>query len=144
MQIALDVPRQVVGRLIAPCAVLLQGLHDDPVQFATKLLAEFASVDVAVVRDRGQFGRRQRAHPRAGARRIDFPDDPPQFVRTPCPQRILFKWRVAGEELIEQHPQRVNVAPRVDVHAAQPRLLGAHVQRRPHHLLEARVQRQFR
>ncbi|HVC95978.1 MAG TPA: hypothetical protein VND64_19980, partial [Pirellulales bacterium] len=34
MEIALDVMRQAVGRLITPVAVLLQALHRDPIELA--------------------------------------------------------------------------------------------------------------
>ncbi len=44
-------------------------------------------------------------------------------------------------QFVEHHAQRINVAPRIDIHTALTGLLGAHVDWRPHHLIECRVQR---
>jgi tetratricopeptide (TPR) repeat protein len=49
--------------------------------------------------------------------------------------------RFAGQQLVEQHAQAVDVAARVDVQPAHLRLLGAHVERRADHLLELRINR---
>ena len=54
---------------------------------------------------------------------------------------LLVERRRAGQQLVQQHAERVDVAPGVDVQAAHLRLLRAHVQRRADHLGEAGEQR---
>ena len=58
-----------------------------------------------------------------------------------CCQPILVERRGARQQLVQQHAQRIDVAPRVDVQAGHLRLFGAHVERRADHLGEAREQR---
>ena len=41
--------------------------------------------------------------------------------------RCLVERRVAGEQFVEQHAQRIDVAARVDVQLVELGLLGAHV-----------------
>ena len=45
------------------------------------------------------------------------------------------------EQFVEHDAQRIDVAPRVDVQAALTSLFGTHVERRPDHLIETRVER---
>ena len=49
--------------------------------------------------------------------------------------------RRAGQQLVEEHAEGVDVGPRVHVEAVELGLLGAHVQRRAHELAVGRVQR---
>jgi len=42
----LDVQRQPVGRLVAPCPILLQGLHHDPIQIALRQMNELGRLGV--------------------------------------------------------------------------------------------------
>ena len=98
-------------------------------------------LNLTAVGNRRQIGRLQRADPRTGTRWIDFPNDPPHLVHTGRAQRVLFKRRVAREQFVEQHAQRIDVAARIDIHAALTGLLGAHVERRAHHLTQAGVER---
>ena len=53
----------------------------------------------------------------------------------------LSKRRRAGEQLVEQHAERIDVAAGIDVEAVHLGLLGAHVERRADHLAEAGVER---
>ena len=46
-QVPLDVPGEIAGRLVAPRAILLKGLHHDPVQVAVQELAELDRVRLA-------------------------------------------------------------------------------------------------
>ena len=52
--------------------------------------------------------------------------------------RSLSNGVVAGQQLVQQHAQRIDVAARVDVELTELGLLGAHVERRADHLREAR------
>ncbi len=54
---------------------------------------------------------------------------------------LVGEWRRAGQKLIQQHAQRVDVAPRVDILVVQLGLLGRHVLQRAHHRPETRVHR---
>ena len=51
VQVTLDVGGQGAGRLIAPVAVLLQGLHHDPVQVAAQQPAELAGLRAGDARE---------------------------------------------------------------------------------------------
>ena len=79
----------------------------------------------------------------AGARLgwLFLANDAADLVEGRLLQAFLLKRRAAGEQLIQEHSQRVDVAAGVDVEARHLRLLGAHVQRRADHLREARKDR---
>ena len=51
VQVAIDVPRQLVGRLVAAVAILVQRLHHDPVQLATQESAEPLRIALPLGRD---------------------------------------------------------------------------------------------
>ena len=77
----------------------------------------------------------------ARPRRLLLADDPADLVEAGLAQPLLVERRGAGEQFVEQHAQRVDVAAGVDVQAAHLGLLGAHVQRRADHLAEAGEER---
>ena len=108
VQVAAQVQGQRVGRLVAPVAVLLQGLESDPVQVALEL--------------RG---------PDAGRLWVLLPDPAPHFVDAQGVRRRLERER-SREELVEDDAQGVHVGAGVDVQVGHLRLLGAHVLRRAH------------
>ncbi len=137
---ALDVLGQGAGRLVATVAVLLQALHHDPVQLAAEQLAQPPRVTLALDRD-GRGALSQRAEPRARAGWLLLADDPAHLVVAHLPQPLPVERRGAGQQLVEQHAQGVDVAARVHVQPAQGRLLRGHVQRRADHLGEVREQR---
>jgi hypothetical protein len=56
-------------------------------------------------------------------------------------QTLAIEGSVAGQQLVEQYPQRVNVRPRVHVQPAHLRLLRAHVGRRANQLPVGREER---
>ena len=71
---------KLVGRLVAPRAVLLQRLHHDPVQLAAdQSTLSFFGSDLAVGGD-GWQRVAERADPQARLGRLFFADDPPHFV----------------------------------------------------------------
>ena len=81
-QVALEVARQAVGRLVSPVAVLLQRLHHDPVQLAAHQPAQPRRLDVRG-RPRSLGSSSVRAQPRARPRRLLLADDPQHLQRTP-------------------------------------------------------------
>jgi len=76
IQIALHVGGKGAGRLLAPVAVFLQALHDDPVQLLAQEVAEPLRIALAVGGDR-RGGHAQRADARARFRRFLLADHPP-------------------------------------------------------------------
>ena len=136
VQIALDVAREIVGRFVAARAVLLQRLHHDPVQLVAQRVAQLDRIGPAMF-GHGGGGLAHRADARAGSRRLLFADHAADFVEPRIFELLAVERRAAGEQLVEQHAQRIDVAARVDVQAAAFRLLGAHVERRADHLAVA-------
>ena len=83
----------------------------------------------------------ERADLLAGSAGFDFADHSADFVKSSLLECLFVKRRRAGEQLVQQHAQRIDVAARIDIQAAQLRLLGTHVHRRPDHLAVAGVDR---
>ncbi len=96
--------------------------------------------DLAPGRD-GREGVAERAQPRARLGWFLLADDPAQLVEGRVAEHVLIERRRAGQQLVQEHTQRVDVAAGVDVHAREFDLLGAHVQRCAHELGEGRVDR---
>ena len=71
--------------------------------------------------------RRDRGEPRAGLGRLDLADDPLDLGKTRRTQRLALEGSRTRQQLIQDHAERVDVAPRVDVLRAHLGLLGAHV-----------------
>ena len=125
-EVALDVLGEAVGRLVPPRPVLLQRLHHDPVEVAADELRQPGRLDLALGRDRRQVLSRLRK-PRARLRRLLLADPPQDLGEGRLAQRLALQRRRAGQQLVEQHAQRVDVGPRVDVEPGHLGLLGAHV-----------------
>ena len=66
-----------------------------------------------------------------------FADQTTDFVESGVLELFAVERRAAGEQLVEQHAQRIDVAAGVDVQAAAFGLLGTHVERRADHLAVA-------
>ena len=78
----------------------------------------------------GRYGRcrlAQRADPRAGLRWFLFADDAAHLVVASLFETILVERRGAGQQLVQEHTQRVDVAAGIDIDVAQGRLLRSHV-----------------
>src|SRR5262249_42679463 len=71
---------------------------------------------------------------RARRARVLLADQPLHLGVARLAQPRALQRRGAGEQLVEEHAQRIDVAARVAVQAAHLRLLGAHVRRRADHL----------
>ena len=124
-QVPQDVGREAVGRLVAPRAVLLQRHHHDPVEVPLQGPLQVRRLDVAAGRDVGE--RIGRAHLGARFRRVDLADHPQHLQdRTPLELPGIQRRR-PGQQLVEDHSQRIDVGPRVDVHQRRVGLLGRHV-----------------
>ena len=124
-QVALHVAGQPAGRVVAAGAVLLQGLHHDPVEFAPQQLGELAGsvapraamlafVSELLSRVLGRGGSSSRTRRRISSRAARF-------------NRSLLDRRAAGEQLVQQHAEGIHVGPRVHVQGVERRLFGGHV-----------------
>jgi hypothetical protein len=125
-EIALDVPGEAVGGLVAARAVLFEGAHDDPVQFAAQQPGQPVRFDPAPLPGLAQsLGGLREAGARAG--RLVLADLPQHFEQRRFAQLRGADGRDAGQQLVEQRPERVDVAAGVDVLRGRRGLLGAHV-----------------
>ena len=114
VQVALHVRGEAVGRLVAAVAVLLQRLHHDPVQLAAHQLASASPAPCC-------GWRRSTAAPRSMLSRVlGLGGSSSRMIRSissnaaSC-SRFLLERRRAGQQLVQQHAQRVDVAAGVDV-----------------------------
>ena len=103
-------------------AVLLQRLHDDPVQFATHQFRQLRRLRLPLRRQDGQ--RLRTAQPVLG-----LGGSSSRISRSISSKRRLLESfalqrRAARQQLVQQHPQAVNVAARVDVELVKLRLFG--------------------
>ena len=87
--------------------------------------------------------RRERADHRAGPPWFLLANDPSHLVEGRLLQPLFLKRRRAGQQLVQQDAQRIDIAAGIDVDHAQARLLGTHVQRCPDHLRELGIDRLF-
>ena len=116
-QVALHVQREAVGRLVAAVAVLLQRLHHDPVQLAADQLRQLRRLRVPLGRDRRQRVLRLR-QPGARPGRLLLADDAADLVVGRLLEPLLGERRRAGQQLVQEHAERVDVAAGVDVQVA--------------------------
>ena len=72
----------------------------------------------------------------AGPRRLVFPQRPLDLGEARRAKRLGVEGPLAREQLVEEHPERVDVRAGVDVEVRHLRLLGAHVLRRANELTE--------
>src|SRR5258708_7607657 len=79
VQIAMHVRSQRRCRFVAVIAILLQGFHDDPIEFTMYHSGEASMLDTSVHRDDYRFLRRM-IQPAARSGRIDFANDPQGLV----------------------------------------------------------------
>ncbi len=134
-----EVGRQLVGRAVAPGAVFLERLHHDPVEVAAKLAHQRRRLGAPAP---GHVGRDLAGRGDAGARahRILLTDDPPDLVEADSAQHLRLEGQSAGEQLVEDHAERVDVGAGVDVDAGHLRLFGRHVLEGADELTQLRVQ----
>ena len=133
-----DVVGELGGGAVAAAPVLLERLHHDPVEVAAERASEPVNVEAPMPRDRGVAGG---ADPEGRPRRLLLPDDALDLREPRLHERRRVERGRARKQLVEQHPQRVDVGAGVDVERRHLRLLGAHVRRRADELLVFREER---
>ena len=130
-QVALDVASEAGGRCVAPGAVFLERFHHNPVELALDQPGQSQRFGMAQGRNRRQsIPRFVQPGARLGGL---FLADPAQDLGVGRLAQLAFlERRRAGQEFVQEHAQRVNVRPRVDVERSHLGLLGAHVLERAH------------
>src|SRR5438094_2803566 len=107
-QVALDIGRKTNCRFVAAVAVLLERLHDNPVQLAAAKLYQSPGVTLAVGGDPGG-GRSQRADARTWPGRLFLPDYAKDLLVRGRPQSLFWGQRRASQELVQQRAQGVDI-----------------------------------
>jgi hypothetical protein len=110
-----EIERETVGCVVAALAVLLEALHHDPVNVTTQCAWQLGRVGVSALRGSREFRAVECLHAHRGSHRINLADHAPHFVHADAGHGVLFDRRVSGEQLVEQHTERVDVAARVDI-----------------------------
>ena len=141
VQVAQDVRGQARGGGVAPRAVLLERPHGDPVQVVLQFANQGAHVGLPLPRDRGGRLPAEFRDAGAGARRLVLPDLAAHFVEGRPPQFLRIAGQRTRQQLVEQHPQGIDVGARVHVEAARAGLLGTHVLRRADQLSQLGAER---
>src|SRR6266567_915438 len=133
----LNVRGQAVGGFIAPRAVFLQALHHDPVQVAAQKVDQLGRFEAAALGCGGQFLAAERAD--AGGRALGFflSERAAHFVEAGLQEFLGVEGRFAGEQFVEEHAERVDVAAGVYIHAGDLGLFRTHVGGGAEELLEA-------
>ena len=144
VEMPLEVGRQAVGRLVTSAAILFQALHHNPVQVAPEQMDQPGRFDRTPFGRRGQALAGEGRQLRARADRLLLPDRLDHRVQSLRHQFLGVEGGAAGQQLVEQHPQAIDVAARINVQPAHLRLLRAHVGRRAHELVQLRVNRRIR
>ena len=138
-----EMPPDVFGKrirgVVPARAVFRQRLHDNPIEIAAELPGHPRRIRLAVLRDGGPQLRHHGAQGRRGLRRLLLADDAAHFIVTGFHQLLGIEGRDADEQFVEEHAEGIDVAAGVDVEPIHLGLLGAHVERRADHLLEAGV-----
>ena len=140
-QVALDVGRQGAGGFVAPVPIFIQRLHHDPVELSPNRIAQPSLIDLAAIGGREVGLSTDGRDPRTGARGLLLANHLAHAVETGLVQLRLVDWRRAGNQFVEQHPQRIHIAAGIDIHGTQRHLLGTHVGRRAEQLGIAGEQR---
>src|SRR5262249_5008146 len=96
VQVVLDISRKTTGGVVATIAILLQRLHDDPVQLPTEQLPQAPGLALAVGRH-GSRGLSPSADPRAGLGRLFLPDNAADLIVARLLQAFLIKRRGPGQ-----------------------------------------------
>ncbi len=123
----LDIDGEVAGGVVAAGAVLFERFHHDPIQVASDLVNELRGHGATLPGNRRKVRRLHGAQFCGGALRLLFADGPTHRIEAGFGQLGGVKWRLAGEQLVQEHAQGINIAPRVHIQAAHLGLFGAHV-----------------
>src|SRR6267154_2191584 len=129
-QIAADIHCQSVHGCVSTAAVLFHRLHHNPVEVSSDFANQPWRLNLAMARDSSKIGSHEGAQARGWAGRLDVADNAPNFIKATFEKFGGVKGYCSGQQLVKQHPEAVDVAARVHVHARQRGLFGAHVSRR--------------
>jgi hypothetical protein len=147
-RLVLQVPPYIVGqgagRGIATLAVLLERHHRDPVEVAAERAHHQPRFAGAAARHLlEQFGRvaRDGRHARARLRRLHLADDLQHLEEIQRCEVLAPERTLSDEQFVEHHAQGIDVCPRIEAFAGQPRLFGTHVFGRADELAGAGAQR---
>ena len=117
---------QLGGRAVPPTALLLEAFHDDPIEIASEPPGDGAAVAPRTPGGAGGRCRRPR-HPGRGPRRYLLAQDSLHLPQARPGQSCALEGSGAGEQLVEQGAEGVDVGAGVDIEGRHLRLLGAHV-----------------
>ena len=134
-EVSLDVACQRAGGFIASVAVLLQGLHDDPVEVASEDGPQPFRLGAALFRDsRQDFRGAAQSGARFGG--LFLTNQPKRLGEDRLRQAMLIEWRRSGEQFVQQDTEGVDVAAGVDIDLTQLGLFRRHVLQCADHLPE--------
>ena len=119
-QVALDVAREALGGLVAALAVALDRLHHDPVEVAAQARGEDA-------RAKRRGARRRSSPPRRGRRSACSAAACSRNARCISGNEARSNGQRAGEQLVQHHAQRVEVAAGVGLAALDRRAPGTRI-----------------
>ena len=127
----LQMPSQVdgerAGAFVAAGAILLERLEHDPIEVAPHGGDQSWRFRGSESGDDGLFTNGQLAQARRRLGGISFADGSPQRIDAGPKQLLAVERRPSGEQLVEQHAERIDVAASIDVHGAHARLFRTHV-----------------
>src|SRR6185369_2406993 len=139
----LDVRLQCVSGLVSDLSVLLKAPHHDPVQVSFQVLKEILWAETSVYGSRrGLWSQQPEASGRPGW--LDIANETPQFINGGGLEGLTLERCDAGQQLIQDHPKRIDIRARIDIDAAELRLFRTHVRRCADHLVCPREQGFFR
>ena len=136
---ALDVEGEGVGGLVSAKAVLLEGLHHDPVEVAAEGSSQAGGIDAVAGGHGGALGAFEGRHARGGPGRIDLADHAAHLVVTGAEEGLGIERRCPREELVKdaRPASRCRSGCRHRGRSRRPAPARCRV-RRPDELLEAR------
>ena len=134
-----QVLHQTDGRGVTARPVFLQRPHDDPVHVPAHGVKQFRRRDAPATGHGGELVRSEADQPGGRSQRLLFTDDAPHPVQPGHGEFFGSERKLAGEQFVQQHAERINIATRVNVHRAKLRLLGTHIGGRADELLKRGV-----
>jgi len=120
VEIALEVLREFVGRLVAAVAVLFHRLEHDPIQIAADQPAELARVRAPASGHRRAFRGGEGADPVRGAQRLHLPNLAADFIVVRLGNLVGIHRCPTGEQFVQYHAETVDIAARVYIRAVRP------------------------
>ena len=129
-QMPLEIGGEVVGGGVTAFAVLLERPHHDPVEIAPNGTEQTRRFRGATFGRGGQFHLGQRSQTSGGAGRIGLAQSAEHFFHAGLEQFPGIEGRLSGEQFVEQHAQRIEVAARIHVPAVEGGLFWTHVRGR--------------